>query len=236
MPAKFPADRNRRPFRHLSPAPTAASSTSISHLLAAEMVVDRVLQDPLEQHRQLGRRLFRIFLGELQHRVLDDVERRVLVADGEHRLLEGATLDLRQKCRNFGGGGQDASRWSFGGDYRASRKSNPVVRCSGVDRRRGATVRLRGRFCGSDAVLQKRFAFPSRRHKRDEASLGTHAGLPFRIAAKPDRSPRRARHPHARRAVLQSPRCVDRRREGGRARARGNVNATAPTRRHHDKG
>ena len=65
------------------------------------MVVDRILQDPLEEHRQLGRRLFRIFLGQLEHRVLHDVERRVLVADGEHRLLEGATLDFCQKGRNF---------------------------------------------------------------------------------------------------------------------------------------
>jgi hypothetical protein len=29
---------------------------------------------------------------------LDDVQRRVLVADGEHRLFEGAPLDLRQEA------------------------------------------------------------------------------------------------------------------------------------------
>ncbi len=63
--------------------------------------MDRVLKYPLEEHRQLGQRLFRIFLGQLQHCVLHYVERRILVADGEHRLLEGTALDFREKCRNF---------------------------------------------------------------------------------------------------------------------------------------
>ena len=71
-------------------------------LLTPEMVVDRVLQDPLKQHRQLCGRLGGVFLGELEHRVLNDVERRLLVTHGEQRLLEGATLDLRQKGRQFG--------------------------------------------------------------------------------------------------------------------------------------
>ena len=59
------------------------------------MVVDGVLQDALEQHRQLAGWLVGVFLGQLEHRVLNDVERRVLVADGEHRLLEGAPFDFR---------------------------------------------------------------------------------------------------------------------------------------------
>ena len=72
------------------------------------MVVDRVLQDPLEQERQLGRRLDRVFLGQLQHRILDDIQRRVLVPHREHRLLEGATLDLGEECGDFLCGSQCA--------------------------------------------------------------------------------------------------------------------------------
>ena len=65
------------------------------------MVVDRVLQNALEEHRQLGRGLGRVFLGQLQHRVLHDVQRGILVADREHRLLEGTALDLGQEGRHF---------------------------------------------------------------------------------------------------------------------------------------
>src|ERR1043166_1988800 len=73
------------------------------------MIVDGVLKDALEQHRQLGRRATAVLLGELQHGVLDDVERRILVADREKRLLEGATLDLREKGRQFRSGSHGAS-------------------------------------------------------------------------------------------------------------------------------
>ena len=65
------------------------------------MIVDRVLQDALEQHRQLGGRFISIFLGQLEHGVLDDVERRVVVAHGEHRLLERAPLDFCEERRYF---------------------------------------------------------------------------------------------------------------------------------------
>ena len=56
---------------------------------------------PLEQHRQFSRRLGGVFLGQLEHRVLHDVERASLVPDGEHRLLERAPFDFREKTRNF---------------------------------------------------------------------------------------------------------------------------------------
>ena len=65
------------------------------------MIVNRVLQDPLEEHRQLAGWLARVVLGQLQHCVLHDVECGVLVADGEHRLLESTPLDVREKARNF---------------------------------------------------------------------------------------------------------------------------------------
>jgi hypothetical protein len=65
------------------------------------MVVDRVLQDPLEEHRQLGDRPGRVVFRQLEHRVLHDIERGVLVADREHRLLERAALDVGEQGRNF---------------------------------------------------------------------------------------------------------------------------------------
>jgi hypothetical protein len=65
------------------------------------MVVNGVLQDALKQHRQLLRRLGGVFLGQLEHRVLYDVERRILIAYSEERLLERAALDLREKSREF---------------------------------------------------------------------------------------------------------------------------------------
>jgi hypothetical protein len=40
-----------------------------------------------------------VFLGKAQHRVLHDVERRLLVADREDCLLECAALDALQERR-----------------------------------------------------------------------------------------------------------------------------------------
>jgi hypothetical protein len=40
-----------------------------------------------------------VALGEPQHRVLHDVERRFLVAHGEHGLLERSPLDALEKRR-----------------------------------------------------------------------------------------------------------------------------------------
>ena len=65
------------------------------------MVVDRILEYPLEQRGKLGRGLVRIFLGQLEHRVLHDVEGPVLVANGEHRVFERASLDLGEEGRDF---------------------------------------------------------------------------------------------------------------------------------------
>jgi hypothetical protein len=70
------------------------------------MIVDRVLQDPLEHERQLLRGPIRIFLGQLEHRVLDDVQRRIFVAYGVHGLLERAALDTREERGQLGDGSQ----------------------------------------------------------------------------------------------------------------------------------
>ena len=105
------------------------------------MIVDRILQYPLEEHRKLGRRFLGVFLRQLEHRVLDYVERRMLVADCEHRLLERTAFDFREKGRKFLGGGQKGvrySRWrainSMARHYRAPSEQT-VVRRNRLDPR-----------------------------------------------------------------------------------------------------
>ena len=72
-----------------------------AHLLASVEVADDVLEDALKEHRQLGRRLAAVFFGQLEHRILHDVESEMIVADREQRLLVRAALDLREKIRKF---------------------------------------------------------------------------------------------------------------------------------------
>jgi hypothetical protein len=52
----------------------------------------------VEKQRQLGRGAIAILFCEPQHCVLDDVERRLFLADGEYGLLESAPFDILQKC------------------------------------------------------------------------------------------------------------------------------------------
>src|SRR5436190_6599274 len=72
-----------------------------AHLLAAVIVADRVLHDAVKQQRQLVRRTLAVFLGEAQHCVLHEIERRLLVTHSEHCLLERAPLDALQKRRKL---------------------------------------------------------------------------------------------------------------------------------------
>jgi hypothetical protein len=53
----------------------------------------------VKQHRQLARWPLAVLLGEPQHRILHDIERRLLLADGVHGLLESAPLDALEKRR-----------------------------------------------------------------------------------------------------------------------------------------
>ena len=55
-----------------------------------------------------------VLLGEPQHRVLHDVERRFLVAHGEHRLLERAPLDALQERRKLAARCQGIAPLLFG--------------------------------------------------------------------------------------------------------------------------
>jgi hypothetical protein len=74
--------------------------------LAAEPIPDRVLHDAMEEQRKLLRGPIPVLLREPQHRVLHDIERRLLVADGEYGLFERAPLDALEKRRQLAAGCQ----------------------------------------------------------------------------------------------------------------------------------
>ena len=73
------------------------------------MIADGVLEDALEQQRQLGGGPRRVLLGQPQHRVLHDVQRRFLVVDGVDALLESAALDGGEEVGHLLAGGQGSS-------------------------------------------------------------------------------------------------------------------------------
>jgi len=77
-----------------------------AHTASSIVVAYRVLQYALEQHRQLGQRVITIFLGELHHRVLHDIECGLFVAHRKHGLLESTALDCSEKIRQFALAGQ----------------------------------------------------------------------------------------------------------------------------------
>ncbi len=55
----------------------------------------------MEKQRQLGGGPVAVLFGETQHRILHEVERRLLVVDCENRLLECPPLDILQKGREL---------------------------------------------------------------------------------------------------------------------------------------
>ena len=65
-----------------------------------------------------------VVLRQLEHRVLDDVERRLLVLDGEDALLEGASLHRGEEVGQFFSGGQGAPP---AGPGRAPRQARAVA-------------------------------------------------------------------------------------------------------------
>ena len=72
-----------------------------AHLAAPVEVADRVLQDALEQHRELVDRVVAVFFRQLEHAVLHDVEGTLFVAHGEHGLLERPALNGLQEVGQF---------------------------------------------------------------------------------------------------------------------------------------
>ena len=81
------------------------------------MVTNRVLEDALEKNRKLIRGAVAVFFGKFHHGVLDDVERRFLVANSEHRLFEGASFRGGKKVRQFALAGQNRDPWGGRWDY-----------------------------------------------------------------------------------------------------------------------
>jgi len=77
-----------------------------AYFLTPIKIANDILEYALEQKRQFGRRSLRVLLRQLQHRVLHDVERQMLVADREQCLLVSTALDFRQKIRKFGASSQ----------------------------------------------------------------------------------------------------------------------------------
>jgi len=75
-------------------------------LVPAIEVSNRVLQDTLEQHRQLFSRLGPVLFRKLEHRILHDVEGVLRIPDREQRLLVRASLYAREELGQFVSGGQ----------------------------------------------------------------------------------------------------------------------------------
>jgi hypothetical protein len=61
------------------------------------VVPDGILEDALEQQRQLFGRATGVVLGEAQHGVLDQIKCEVFVTRREHRVLVCAALELGQE-------------------------------------------------------------------------------------------------------------------------------------------
>ncbi len=69
-------------------------------------VSNRILQDTLEQHRQLFSRLGPVLFRKLEHRILHDVEGVLRIPDREQRLFVRASLNACEKFGKLVSGGQ----------------------------------------------------------------------------------------------------------------------------------
>mgnify|MGYP003406565649 FL=1 len=88
-----------------------------TNFLPAVKIANRVLQDALEKHRQFCRWLVSIFFRQFEHRILHDIQRRLVVAYSKQCLLVGAPLDAGEKIRQFSSCGQDSDFHSLRGDF-----------------------------------------------------------------------------------------------------------------------
>jgi hypothetical protein len=62
-----------------------------------EEIANGILQNALEQQRQLLRRSIAILFRQFHHGILHDIQRCVIVAHGKRSLLESASFDLNQE-------------------------------------------------------------------------------------------------------------------------------------------
>lgn len=77
-----------------------------AHFLSPKVVADGILHDAVEKQRQLGDRAVAVLFRQPQHGILDDVERRFLLAQREYRLLESTPLDAFEKRGELAAGCQ----------------------------------------------------------------------------------------------------------------------------------
>jgi len=69
--------------------------------VAPVVIPNYILQDTLKQQRQLLERLARVSLRQAQHRILNQIQREMLVPNREYRLLERPAFDFRQETREL---------------------------------------------------------------------------------------------------------------------------------------
>src|SRR5262245_15324581 len=104
----------------------------IADLLAPKMIVDRVLQYSGENQGEFGRGAVCVVNRQLHHRVLDDVERGVVVAHGKRGLLESTPLDAGKEIVEFLFGGHDEGP---GGRWERRNRGQPCAGCGDVSKR-----------------------------------------------------------------------------------------------------
>ena len=83
------------------PWDAAMALSPMRNIQLPEGEMQSFLQDALKQQGQLRTGAVAVAVSELEHRVLNDVQRRVVVADSENGLFEGATLDSRKEVTQF---------------------------------------------------------------------------------------------------------------------------------------
>jgi len=76
--------------------------------LPAIEVTDGVLQDALKKHRQFRGWFCCVLFRELEHGILDDIERIIRIAQREQRLLVGTPFDTCKKLGKLASRGQSS--------------------------------------------------------------------------------------------------------------------------------
>jgi hypothetical protein len=71
-------------------------------------IANGILQNTLKQQRQLLAWPVTVTIGQFEHRILNDVQRSVVVADGKNSLFECTALHLEEEFTQFVFGSQGA--------------------------------------------------------------------------------------------------------------------------------
>jgi len=91
------------------------------------------LEDTVKEQRKLAWRARRVFFRELEHRVLDDIQRQMVVTNSIERVLVGAALNLGEKLRKLLVGSQTPRLFlGVSAVPHARRSGFPAPRCAQV--------------------------------------------------------------------------------------------------------